>query len=231
MEREIYVIMVAGGSGARMGADIPKQFLDLGGRPILRRSIELMTTALPSAKIITVLPKEYVSYWEDYCLKSNFSVPQMVVKGGITRFHSVKNALAKVPDGAIVAVHDAVRPLVSAQLVQELVRQAAETGSAIPVVPAVDTLRVLKNDDGRLSSSPETLDRSRIYAVQTPQVFHSEILSKAYEQAFDTAFTDDASVVERNKIPLSYVLGERFNIKITTAEDLFLAKAIIQKQD
>ena len=89
---------------------------------------------------------------------------------------------------------------------------------------------VLKNDDGRLSSSPETLDRSRIYAVQTPQVFHSEILSKAYEQAFDTAFTDDASVVERNKIPLSYVLGERFNIKITTAEDLFLAKAIIQKQ-
>ena len=192
--------MVAGGCGARMGADIPKQFLDLGGRPILRRSIELMTTARPSAKIITVLPKEYVSYWEDYCLKSNFSVPQMVVKGGITRFHSVKNALAKVPD------------------------------AAIPVVPAVDTLRILENNDGRLSSSPETLDRSRVYAVQTPQVFHSEILSKAYDQAFDTAFTDDASVVERNKIPLSYVLGERFNIKITTAEDLFLAKAIIQKQ-
>ena len=231
MEKEIYVIIVAGGSGVRMGGNIPKQFLDLGGRPILRMSIELMTAALPSARIITVLPKEYIPYWEDYCLKSNFSIPQMIVKGGITRFHSVKNALAKVPDGAIVAVHDAVRPLVSAQLVQELVSKAAETGSAIPVVPAVDTLRVLDDRDGELRSSPQAIDRSRIYAVQTPQVFWSEILSKAYDQAFDTAFTDDATVVEKNGKPLSYVLGERFNIKITTAEDLFLAEAIIQKKD
>ena len=231
MEREIYVIIVAGGSGVRMGGNIPKQFLDLGGRPILRMSIELMTAALPSAKIITVLPKEYISYWKDYCLKSNFSVPQMVVKGGITRFHSVKNALTKVPDGAIVAVHDAVRPLVSAQLVQELVRKAAETGSAIPVVPAIDTLRVLEEKDGELCSSPQTIDRSRIYAVQTPQVFWSEILTEAYGQAFDTAFTDDATVVEKNGKPLSYVIGERFNIKITTAEDLFLAESIIQKKD
>ena len=231
MDREIYVIVVAGGSGTRMGAGIPKQFLDLGGRPILRMSIELMTSALPSARIITVLPQEYISYWEEYCLKSNFSVPQMIVKGGITRFHSVKNALAKVPDGAIVAIHDAVRPLVSAKLVQELVRKAAETGSAIPVIPAIDTLRILEDRDGELHSSVETIDRSRIYAVQTPQVFYSEILSKAYGQAFDTAFTDDASVVEKNKTPLSYVLGERFNIKITTAEDLFLAEAIIRKQD
>ena len=231
MEKEIYVIIVAGGSGARMGASIPKQFLELGGIPILRRSIELMTSALPSAKIITVLPQEYIPYWEEYCLKANFSVPQMIVKGGITRFHSVKNALAKVHDGAIVAVHDAVRPLVSTQLVQDLVNKAAETGSAIPVIPAIDTLRILKVRDGELHSSDETIDRSRIYAVQTPQVFYSEILSNAYQQAFDTAFTDDASVVERNKIPLSYVLGERFNIKITTAEDLFLAEAIIRKQD
>ena len=231
MEREIYVIIVAGGSGARMGADIPKQFLELGGRPILRRSIELMTEALPKARIITVLPKEYIPYWEDYCLKSNFSVPQMIVKGGITRFHSVKNALAKVPDGVIVAIHDAVRPLVSAQLVQELVAKAAQRGSAIPVIPAVDTLRILDNCDGELHATQETIDRTKIYAVQTPQVFYSEILSKAYTQAFDTAFTDDASVVEKNKIPLSYVTGERFNIKITTAEDLFLAQAIIQKKD
>ena len=231
MEREIYVIMVAGGSGVRMGSEIPKQFLELGGRPILRRSIELMTSALPSARIITVLPQEYIPYWEEYCLKSNFSVPQMIVKGGITRFHSVKNALAKVPDGAIAAVHDAVRPLVSARLVQELVSKAAECGSAIPVIPAVDTLRVLDEEDGVLHSSSQTIDRSRIYAVQTPQVFYSEILSDAYRQAFDTAFTDDASVVERNKIPLTYVLGDRFNIKITTAEDLFLAEAIIQKAD
>ena len=231
MEKEIYVIIVAGGSGVRMGGNIPKQFLNLGDRPILRLSVELMASALPEAHIITVLPQEYIPYWKDYCLKSNFSVPQMVVRGGITRFHSVKNALAKVPDGAIVAVHDAVRPLVSAQLVQELVRKAAETGSAIPVVPAVDTLRVLEDRDGELRSSDQVIDRSRIYAVQTPQVFWSEILSEAYRQAFDTAFTDDASVVERNKKPLSYVPGERFNIKITTAEDLFLAEAIIRKKD
>lgn len=231
MDREIYVIVVAGGSGSRMGADIPKQFLELGGRPILRMSIELMTTALPGARIITVLPQEYISYWEDYCLKSNFSVPQMIVKGGITRFHSVKNALAKVPDGALVAVHDAVRPLVSAHLVQELAKKASECGSAIPVTPTVDTLKVLDNVDGELRSAPETLDRSRIYAGQTPQFFYSEILSDAYRQAFDMSFTDDASVVERNKIPLSYVMGERFNIKITTAEDLFLAEAVIRKQD
>ena len=230
MDREIYVIIVAGGSGARMGAGIPKQFLEIGGRPILRMSIELMTEALPAAKIITVLPKEYIPYWEDYCLKSNFSVPQMIVKGGITRFHSVKNALAKVPDGALVAIHDAVRPLVSAQLVQELVNRASETGSAIPVIPVVDTLKVLDNNDGELNSTTENIDRTRIYAGQTPQVFYSEILSKAYTQAFDTAFTDDASVVENNKIPLSYVLGERFNIKITTAEDLILANAIIQNR-
>ena len=231
MEREIYVIMVAGGSGSRMGGDIRKQFLQLGGRPILRRSIELFTTALPKAKIITVLPLEYIPYWEDYCLKSNFSVPQMVVKGGITRFHSVKNALAKVPDGAIVAVHDAVRPLASVQLVRELASKAAECGSAIPVIPAVDTLKVLDNIDGDLHSTSETLDRTRIFCGQTPQFFYSEILSEAYEQAFDMSFTDDASVVERKNIPLSYMMGERFNIKITTAEDLFLAEAIIRKQD
>ena len=231
MEREIYVIIVAGGSGVRMGSDIPKQFLDLGGRPILRRSVELMTEALPQARIITVLPKEYIPYWKEYCLKTNFSVPQMIVSGGITRFHSVKNALAKVPDGALVAVHDAVRPLVSPGLVQELVKKAAECGSAIPVTPTVDTLKVLDRVDGELRSAHETLDRSRIFAGQTPQVFHSEILSEAYRQAFDTSFTDEASVVERNKIPLSYVLGERFNIKITTAEDLFLAEAIIQKKN
>jgi 2-C-methyl-D-erythritol 4-phosphate cytidylyltransferase len=155
----------------------------------------------------------------------------MIVKGGITRFHSVKNALAKVPDGAIVAIHDAVRPLASVRLVQELVAKAAECGSAIPVIPAIDTLRVLDNCNGELHSTSETIDRTKIYSVQTPQVFYSEILSKAYTQAFDTAFTDDASVVEKNKIPLSYVIGERFNIKITTAEDLFLAQAIIQKKD
>jgi 2-C-methyl-D-erythritol 4-phosphate cytidylyltransferase len=154
----------------------------------------------------------------------------MIVRGGITRFHSVKNALAKVPEGAIVAVHDAVRPLVTADLVCRLVCKADECGTAIPVIPTVDTLKFLEQKDGELRSVPQAIDRSRIYAVQTPQVFRSEILLDAYTQAFDTAFTDDASVVEKNGLPPSYVQGERYNIKITTAEDLLLAEAVIQNR-
>ncbi len=216
MERKIYVIIVAGGSGSRMGTSLPKQFLELGGKPILRLSIEVILEACPQARIITVLPDGHIRYWEDYCLKANFHVPQMIVQGGITRFHSVKNALAKVPEGALVAVHDAVRPLVSPELVRTLISRAAESGSAVPAVPAVDTLRVL--------------DRSKIYAIQTPQVFWSETLLDAYRQAFDTAFTDDASVVAKKGMPLSYVQGERYNLKITTPEDLALAEAILLRR-
>lgn len=231
VEREIYVIIVAGGSGSRMGADIPKQFLELGGKPILRLSIELILEACPHAHIITVLPDGHVKYWEEYCLKENFHVPQLIVPGGITRFHSVKNALAKVPGGVIVAVHDAVRPLASPRLVRALLQQAAESGSAVPVVPAVDTLRLLEMRDGVLTAGGTLPDRSKIFAVQTPQVFYSEILKDAYVQAFDTSFTDDASVVARKGIPLTYVQGERYNLKITTPEDLVLAGAIITRQD
>jgi len=214
-----------------MGADVPKQFLELGGKPILRLSIELMLEACPRAHIVTVLPDGHVKFWEEYCLKSNFNVPQLIVHGGITRFHSVKNALAKVPDGAIAAIHDAVRPLASPQLVRTLLQTAAESGSAVPVVPAVDTLRVLEKHNGVLALGESLPDRSKIFAVQTPQVFYTEYLHDAYTLAFDTSFTDDASVVARKGIPLSYVQGERYNLKITTPEDLVLARALITPQD
>ena len=230
MERKIYVIIVAGGSGSRMGSSLPKQFLELGGKPILRLSIEVILEACPQARIITVLPDGHIRYWEDYCLKANFHVPQMIVQGGITRFHSVKNALAKVPEGAVVAVHDAVRPLVSPELVRTLISQALESGSAVPAVPAVDTLRVLEKRGETLVAGDSVLDRSKIYAIQTPQVFWSETLLDAYRQAFDTAFTDDASVVAKKGIPLSYVQGERYNLKITTPEDLALAEAILLRR-
>ena len=224
------MIIVAGGSGSRMGASMPKQFLELGGKPILRLSIEVMLEACPQARIVTVLPEDHIDYWKDYCLKANFHVPQIIVQGGITRFHSVKNALAKVPEGALVAIHDAVRPLVSPELVRSLVRQADEGGIAVPAVPAVDTLRVLEKKGETLVAADSVLDRSKIYAIQTPQVFWSETLLDAYKQAFDTAFTDDASVVARKGIPLSYVQGERYNLKITTPEDLALAEAILLRR-
>ena len=224
------MIIVAGGSGSRMGASMPKQFLELGGKPILRLSIEVMLEACPQARIVTVLPEDHIDYWKDYCLKANFHVPQIIVQGGITRFHSVKNALAKVPEGALAAIHDAVRPLVSPELVRALVRQADEGGSAVPAVPAVDTLRVLEKRGETLVAADSVLDRSKIYAIQTPQVFWSETLLDAYKQAFDTAFTDDASVVARKGIPLSYVQGERYNLKITTPEDLALAEAILLRR-
>ena len=159
--------------------------------------------------------------------------PQILVKGGITRFHSVRNALEKVPDGALVAVHDGVRPLVSEELIEKLFKKADQCQSAIPIVPCIDTMKVLQHkvwEDGTETWTEipdQKADRSVLYGAQTPQVFHSEILKAAYAQAFDTAFTDDASVVARYGKSLSYMMGERLNIKITTQEDLVLAEAIL----
>ena len=120
MDRKKYVVVVAGGSGTRMGAQVPKQFLELGGKAILRRTIEVFLEAIPEINVITVLPEEHMEYWRDYCYRHNFICPQILVKGGITRYHSVRNALAKVPEGAIIAIHDGVRPLLSPSLVQDL---------------------------------------------------------------------------------------------------------------
>jgi 2-C-methyl-D-erythritol 4-phosphate cytidylyltransferase len=175
-----------------------------------------------------------MSYWKDYCYKNNFICPQVLVAGGITRFHSVKNALKRLPDGAVVAIHDGVRPLVSVQKVREMFEKAENVQALIPVIPCVDTMKVLQKnewEDGSVtltSVAGQSVDRSVLYGAQTPQIFHSEILKDAYNQAFDTAFTDDASVVEKHGKSLSFVIGERLNIKITTAEDLTLAEAVLK---
>ena len=217
-----------------MGAQVPKQFLELEGKAILRRTIEVFVDAIPDINVITVLPDEHMEYWRDYCYKHNFICPQILVKGGITRYHSVRNALTKVPEGAIVAIHDGVRPLLSTTLVQTLFAKAESTSAVIPVTSCVDTMKVLQKkvwDDGSETLIPvagAVADRSLLYGAQTPQVFHSELLKDAYTQAFDIAFTDDASVVERYGKSLSYVLGERLNMKITTQEDLVLAEAVLK---
>lgn len=218
MDRKIYIVIVAGGSGTRMGTDIPKQFIELEGVPVLQRTMEKFISALPEARIITVLPPNCVQLWKDLCVAHALDCPQIIVAGGITRFHSVQNALKKVPDGTLVFIHDGVRPLVSVELIKRMEEMMQTERALVPVVPAINTLIY---DDGT------ALDRQKIKAVQTPQVFFSEDIKEAYSQAYDTSFTDDSSVARRHGVPITLVQGERFNIKITTAEDLILAKAVL----
>lgn len=235
MSRKKYLIVMAAGSGVRMGASVPKQFLDLGGVPILRRTIEAFTSAVPDVKVVTVLPESHIAFWKEYCLSSDFGCPQTLVSGGFTRFHSVRNALRKVPDGAVVAIHDGVRPLLSQAMIRNMFARM-DSGSVralIPVIPSVDTLKVLdrvKDSEGNevlVSAEGEDVDRSRIFGAQTPQMFLSEDIKEAYSQPFDTAFTDDASVARKKGIPLSFCAGERYNFKLTSPEDLSLARLII----
>lgn len=204
-----------------MGSELPKQFLKLDGVPVLQRSIERFLEARGDARVITVLPEKFIGLWSDICLNSTVSFTQTVVKGGMTRFHSVQNALERIPDGAVVAVHDGVRPLLTPSLVRRMLESMEGCPALVPVVPIVDTLR---------STVPGVAapDRSKLCAVQTPQMFWSEKLKTAYRQAYDTAFTDDASVAERAGIPIKTINGERFNIKITTPEDLTLATALLR---
>jgi 2-C-methyl-D-erythritol 4-phosphate cytidylyltransferase len=228
MERKKYVIIMAAGSGIRMGAGRPKQFLELEGKAILQKTMEVFLNACPGISVITVLPQDFMGYWREYCLENNFVCPQILVPGGITRFHSVRNALDRVPEGALVAVHDGVRPLLSEGLVRDMFEKAEGVPALIPVTPCVDTMKVLENKDGELVAVPGVkADRSVLYGAQTPQIFHSEILKEAYAMPYDTSFTDDASVVEKYGKSLSYVVGERLNIKITTQDDLLLARAIL----
>ncbi len=232
MGKRRYVIIMAAGSGTRMGGPLPKQFLEIGGKAILQHTIEAFLEACPGISVVTVLNADYVEYWRDYCLRRNFTCPQMTVSGGFTRFHSVRNALDKIPDGALVAVHDGVRPLVTADLVRTMFEKAETVQALIPVVPCTDTLKVLHKDGDELKTVEGAVaDRSVLYAAQTPQVFHSEVLKSAYSLAYDTMFTDDASVVQKYGKSLSYTIGERLNIKITTQEDLVLAQAVMSLRD
>ena len=211
----------AGGTGSRMGSEVPKQFLRLSGRPILRRTIENLVEAVPDIGIVTVLPRRFMQDWKRMCAEESFDCMQRLVEGGLTRFLSVRNALAKVPDGAIVAIHDGVRPFASPELFRRMLSMMSETTRAlIPVVPVVDTLK---------STDPEVPDpvRSSTVAVQTPQIFLSEDIKKAYDMPYDPSFTDDASVAARFGIPVAMTEGERFNIKITTPEDLVFGEAIL----
>ena len=222
---------MAAGRGTRMGGSLPKQFMEMNGKAILHHTVEKFESALPDVKMVIVLPSNCIGIWKDYCILHNLDLPQTIVEGGFTRFHSVKNALAQIPDHAIVAVHDGVRPLVSVGLIRKMFAEAdaSEASGLIPVLPMVDTLKALEKDsEGVLHTIPDkVVDRSRVYAAQTPQIFKSEIIKKAYDVPYRESFTDDASVVENYGGKLEFCEGERFNIKITRPEDLKLAKTLM----
>ena len=218
------VIIVAGGSGRRMGGALPKQFMMLDNEPILARSINRMHEALPAAEIVVVLPEEHVELWKN--IAARFDVARhKIARGGKERFHSVKNGLAALSDEvAIVGIHDAVRPLASKKLIIKLFLEAENNTAVIPVVAPIDSYRIVEGDNSRI------IDRSALRMVQTPQVFQAEALRKAYEQPFSATFTDDASVMEAAGHKVTLVDGERENIKITTPSDMLIAEAIINAE-
>ena len=217
-------IILAGGVGKRMGGAMPKQFLSLGDRAILQRTIERFLAACPDIKVITVLPEDHMAWWRQYCRDRNFNCPQRLVPGGFTRFHSVKNALDRVPEKeeSLVAVHDGVRPFVSEKTISTAFDEAALSGCAIPVADAVDSIREVTEGGSVVR------DRSKIKLVQTPQVFRSSLLKEAYHQDYCDAFTDDASVVEAAGFEVVLTAGNRENIKITTPFDLKVAEALVK---
>lgn len=220
----VAVIIVAGGSGSRMQARLPKQFLPIGGRPILMHTVERFAEAVPGCRIVVVLPESHVAYWKDLCREYGFDVAHEIRPGGANRFESVRRGLEGIGDAELVAVHDGVRPLVSRQIVLRAVECARTFGAAVPVVPPVDSLR---ETDGTVS---RIVDRSRFRIVQTPQTFRASVLRKAYERPYDERFTDDASVVEASGHEIRLCEGAYSNIKITTPVDMITAEALLKNE-
>ena len=212
------VIIVAGGKGLRMGGDIPKQFLPVGGKPILMHTIDRFLQYDEKMQVVLVLPESQQDYWRTLCDEYHFSQPYTLANGGETRFHSVKNGLVKVaPDALLIGVHDGVRPFVSLDTIRATYEEASRSEAVVPVIEVVETVRHLV--DGKSITVP----RSDYRLVQTPQVFSASLLRQAYEQPYTDFFTDDASVVERLGHPVTLVPGNRENIKITTPFDLTIA--------
>lgn len=215
-------VIVAGGAGTRMGSDIPKQFLLLHNKPILWHSVNAFANAFDDIGLIIVLPESYLEKGEK--ILADFSATHTIdfVKGGETRFHSVKNGLNLVKDEAIIFVHDAVRCLVTKDLIHRCYQQALAKTCAIPAIAATDTIRYIEGKKNLL------LDREKIRIVQTPQTFQSEILLKAFSQDYKESFTDEASVAESMGKEIFLIEGENENIKITRAIDLIVAEKILE---
>lgn len=213
-----YVLIVAGGKGLRMDSDLPKQFIPVGGKPLLMHTLNAFYQWDAGVELLLVLPASHQAYWRMLCAELDFKPAHQVITGGDTRFHSVLNGLSEIKEPGLIAVHDGVRPFVHADVISACFAQAAISGAAIPVVSLVDSIRKKEGED----SFP--VDRSQYCAVQTPQVFVTDLLQAAYKQPFSESFTDDASVVEAAGGRIALVDGNRENIKITTSADLMYAK-------
>lgn len=220
--KQDYVIIVAGGKGLRMGSDIPKQFLPIGGKPVLMRTLERFREYSKELNIILVLPEAQQDYWQELCKKYNFEVEYQLANGGQTRFHSVQNGLALVPDDAegVVGVHDGVRPFPAVEVIRKCYEAARTAKAVIPVIPVVETVRHLEGEGS------VTVPRGDYRLVQTPQTFDIQLLKAANRQPYNDGFTDDASVVESYGHAITLVEGNRENIKITTPYDIVVAEAL-----
>jgi 2-C-methyl-D-erythritol 4-phosphate cytidylyltransferase len=218
---QLYVVIVAGGSGKRMGAEIPKQFLELAGRPVLMHTIERFKAFSASIEIITVLPENQLRHWLELQQKYSFTIPQTLVKGGSHRFFSVRNGLKFVNAPGLVAIHDGVRPFVSLDTIKRCFEVAEKLGNAIPSISPTESLRILTEQ----GSVP--VNRMHVKQIQTPQVFNAGVIKKAYLQEYKPEFTDDATVLEKTGEKINLIDGNRENIKITNPEDLLISTALL----
>lgn len=219
-----YAIIVAGGKGTRIKSKLPKQFLELTGKPILLHTLEAFYRYSENITIVLVLPEDDFVIWNDICKKFNFTKPILLQKGGETRFQSVKNGLEKITGPGLVAIHDGVRPLVSEDIIGASFRLAAVHQSAVAAVRLKESIRMTDQDNTK------AMDRSRFRLIQTPQTFSIDLIKQAYQLKEDVTMTDDASVVEKLGHTISLFEGSYENIKITTPEDLIVAEALFSQR-
>ncbi len=220
-----YAILVAGGVGKRAKSDMPKQFLLLNNKPVLMHTIEAFSKSEYKPEIIISLHPDYHVYWNSLCEKQPFSIPYTLVPGGSNRFESVKNALNIIPDRTIVAIHDAVRPIIGKNIIDQSFKIAEEKGNAVTAIKSRDSVRQT------IGLGSKALDRETIFLVQTPQTFRSEIIKMAYMQPFTPEFTDDASVLEKSGVIINLIEGDSENLKITYPEDIFIASYFLSKKN
>jgi 2-C-methyl-D-erythritol 4-phosphate cytidylyltransferase len=218
---DLYVVIVAGGTGKRMGGDTPKQFLELAGKPVLMHTIERFRLFSDAIEIITVLPENQLRSWSELQKRYSFDIPHTLVRGGAHRFLSVKRGLEFVNSPGLVAIHDGVRPLVKTETIKRCFEGAEKYGNAVPVISPSDSLRLLTGN------SNEPVGKMDIKQIQTPQVFNISLIKRAYRQDYDNSFTDDATVLEKTGERIHLVEGNRENIKITNPEDLFIAQTLL----
>jgi 2-C-methyl-D-erythritol 4-phosphate cytidylyltransferase len=219
-----FALIVAGGSGNRMKNSLPKQFLEVGGKPVLMYTFEAFAQFSPDIEFVLVLPENQVEYWKGLCLTHHFQYNYKLAFGGVNRFQSVKNGLSELHGEGIVFIHDGVRPLVSTQTLNNCLTTAAKHGNALPVIPPSESVRYAAGGKNN------AVDRSKYFLVQTPQTFQLNEIKNAYNLASNENFTDDASVLENTGKQIHLVEGNRENIKITWPQDLIIAKSFLLPQ-